>query len=54
MDQQKNLLKKFEAGVEVINSPIKIIKINKKIEFKEGDRFISIEPSKLSLDMILN
>jgi UDP-3-O-[3-hydroxymyristoyl] N-acetylglucosamine deacetylase len=39
------------AGFEVSNKPIKIIKINKKIEFKDGDRFISIEPSKLSLDI---
>ena len=33
------------------NAPIKIIKINKKIEFKDGDRTISIAPSKLSLDI---
>ena len=39
------------AGFEVSNKPIKIIKINKKIEFKDGDRFISVEPSKLSLDI---
>ena len=39
------------AGLEVSNKPIKIIKINKKIEFKDGERFISIEPSKLSLDI---
>ncbi len=39
------------AGFEVSNKPIKIIKINKKIEFKDGERFISIEPSKLSLDI---
>ena len=32
-------------------APIKIIKINKKVEFKDGSRFISIEPSKLSLDI---
>ena len=31
--------------------PIKIIKINKKISFLEGVRSISIEPSKLSLDI---
>ena len=31
--------------------PIKIIKINKKISFVEGVRSISIEPSKLSLDI---
>ena len=39
------------SGFEVSNKPIKIIKINKKIEFKDGDRSISIEPSKLSLDI---
>ncbi len=39
------------AGFEISDAPIKIIKINKKIEFKDGDRLISIEPSKLSLDI---
>ena len=39
------------AGFEISNKPIKIIKINKKIEFIDGSRFISIEPSKLSLDI---
>ena len=48
---KKFIEKILEAGIEVSNSPIKIIKINKKIEYKDGDRFISIEPSKLSLDI---
>ena len=39
------------AGLEPSNKPIKIIKINKKIEFRNDDKFISIEPSKLSLDI---
>ena len=39
------------SGLNVSESPIKIIKINKKIEFAEGERFISIEPSTLSLDI---
>ena len=39
------------AGFEISNKPIKIIKINKKVEFVDGERFISIEPSKLSLDI---
>ena len=39
------------AGFEISNKPIKIIKINKKVEFIDGERFISIEPSKLSLDI---
>ena len=41
----------IETGLENSNAPIKIIKINKKVEFKDGSRFISIEPSKLSLDI---
>ena len=39
------------TGFEISNKPIKIIKINKKIEFNDGNRNISIEPSKLSLDI---
>ena len=35
----------------VSNKPIKIIKINNKIEFKEGERYASMAPSKLSLDI---
>ncbi len=41
----------INAGFKISNSPIKIIKINKKIEFNSGERFISIFPSKLSLDI---
>tara|TARA_Y100001935_G_scaffold254650_1_gene264379 strand:- start:4712 stop:5632 length:921 start_codon:yes stop_codon:yes gene_type:complete len=41
----------FLTGLEISSIPIKIIKINKKIEFFDGDRSISIEPSKLSLDI---
>ena len=41
----------ISTGFKVSNAPIKIIKINKKIEFKDGKRLISIEPSKLSLDI---
>jgi len=40
-----------ESGLKVSDAPIKIIKINKKVSFNEGERFISIEPSKLSLDI---
>ena len=39
------------AGIEVSQSPIKIIKIKKEIKFVDGDRFISIKPSTLSLDI---
>ena len=41
----------FSTGFEISSTPIKIIKINRKVEFKDGKRFISIEPSKLSLDI---
>ncbi|MDA9731048.1 UDP-3-O-acyl-N-acetylglucosamine deacetylase [Candidatus Pelagibacter sp.] len=41
----------IESGLKVSDAPIKIIKINKKISFEDGNRFISIEPSKLSLDI---
>ena len=48
---KKFIEKIISAGLKVSDSPIKIIKINKEIEFKEGDRKISIAPSKLSLDI---
>ena len=41
----------LSVGLELSNKPIKIIKINKKVEFKNNEKFISIEPSKLSLDI---
>ena len=48
----KEFIEKILAvGFEVSNKPIKIIKINKKIEFQEKEKYISIEPSKLSLDI---
>ena len=39
------------TGVETSDKPIKIIKIEKKIEFKDNEKYISIEPSKMSLDI---
>ena len=39
------------VGLELSNKPIKIIKINRKVEFRNSEKFISIEPSKLSLDI---
>ena len=41
----------ISVGFKVSEAPIKIIKINKNVEFKDGDRKISISPSKLSLDI---
>ena len=39
------------CGFKTSDKPIKIIKINKKVQFQENNRVISIEPSKLSLDI---
>ena len=41
----------LKIGIKSSEVPIKIIKIKKKIEFINGDRFITIEPSKLSLNI---
>ena len=41
----------IKAGFKINNSPIKIIKINKEVKYSEGDRYISIKPSTLSLDI---
>jgi len=40
-----------KAGIKTSDAPIKVIKIEKKIEFKDGKKSISIEPSKISLDI---
>ncbi|MDC0438922.1 UDP-3-O-acyl-N-acetylglucosamine deacetylase [Candidatus Pelagibacter sp.] len=48
----KDFIEKIiSSGLVVSDSPIKIIKINKEIKFSDGERFISIEPSTLSLDI---
>ena len=39
------------VGIKNSDAPIKIIKVKKKIEFKDGKKSISIEPSKISLDI---
>ena len=39
------------VGLEISNIPIKIIKILKKINFTDGEKTISIEPSKTSLEI---
>ena len=40
-----------KVGIKNSEAPIKIIKIEKRIEFNDGKRTISIEPSKVSLDI---
>ena len=39
------------SGLKKSEAPIKIIKINKKITHRYNEKFISIEPSKLSLEI---
>tara|TARA_B100000902_G_scaffold362584_1_gene380942 strand:- start:2835 stop:3755 length:921 start_codon:yes stop_codon:yes gene_type:complete len=41
----------LSSGIKISNSPIKIIKINKEITFSDGERFISIKPSTLNLEI---
>jgi len=48
----KEFIKKIIlTGFKISDTPIKIIKINKKIEFSDGERFISIQPSTLNLEI---
>ena len=39
------------AGVKESAQPIKVIKINKEINFRNNDKFIKFKPSKFSLDI---
>jgi UDP-3-O-[3-hydroxymyristoyl] N-acetylglucosamine deacetylase len=41
----------INAEIKDSEAPIKVIKIDKKIEFVDGKKMISIEPSKMSLDI---
>ena len=40
-----------KVGIKNSDAPIKIVKIQKKIEFIDGNKTISLEPSKISLDI---
>ena len=39
------------SGIKTSDSPIKIIKINKEITFSDGERYITIKPSTLNLEI---
>ena len=39
------------VGITISNNPIKVIKINQKIDLKENEKFISIEPSEINLEI---
>ena len=41
----------IKVGIKNSNAPIKIVKIEKRVEFSDGKKTISIEPSKVSLDI---
>ena len=41
----------ISGGIEISESPIKIIKINKEVNYSDGERYINIKPSTLSLDI---
>ena len=48
----KNFVKNIQnVGFEVSDQPIRIIKINKKIVYSHGEKFISFEPNKISLEI---
>ncbi len=40
-----------KSGISISEEPIKIIKVNKKVTVSDDQRTISIEPSKISLDI---
>ena len=40
-----------KIGFNVSDQPIRIIKINKKITYKDGEKFITFEPNKISLEI---
>ena len=41
----------LSSGIKVSDSPIKIIKIKKEVIFSDGERFISVKPSTLNLEI---
>ena len=48
----KNFVERIQnVGFEVSDQPIRIIKINKKTVYSEGEKFISFEPNKISLEI---
>ena len=41
----------LKSGIEITQSPVKVIRLNKKVEFQDGKKSISIEPSKINLEI---
>ena len=48
----KNFVEEIKkTGFNISDQPIRIIKINKKITYEDGEKFISFEPNKISLEI---
>ena len=48
----KNFVEEIKrTGFKISDQPIRIIKINKKITYEDGEKFISFEPNKISLEI---
>ena len=41
----------LKVGIKVTDAPVKVIRINKSIEYREGPKFINIKPSKINLEI---
>ena len=41
----------IKSGIEISNIPVKVIRINKSIDYNEGTKSISIHPSKINLEI---
>ena len=41
----------IKSGIEISNIPVKVIRINKSIDYNEGTKSISIQPSKINLEI---
>ena len=41
----------LKAGIKISEVPIKVIRINEKIDYTDGEKKISIEPSKINLEI---
>ncbi len=48
----KNFVDSLEnSGFQISDQPIRIIKINKKVTYSQGEKFITFEPNKISLEI---
>ena len=48
----KNFVEEIEKiGFNISDQPIRIIKINKKIKYTDGEKFITFEPNRISLEI---